>query len=409
MVSKLQCKANGKMSEKCNRGKVGASRKRKDVESDDDDSEDETSSSTRLSDGKLECLPTSKWTYDDLKELKIIYKEEEDSIESMLEDLQKSYASRKSTSVSAINKRVELYKKITMDNLTFTFGLENIRKFNKLDWNILEYKMADVLDELNKNSSSVSTAKVDEFGQKWGWIGSINRFLRIVEDLAGRSLLPVEHRTGEVKRFQEAEEKLRKSAKKHKLSTSTKMEKGEDEMFFTNLCRSFGQIFFMDPSPIRRKPFVIRNKIVTGEPDLRYHLPRTIESSKAGAVPSVVSVVEVKQASIAVTQGKSLEGKLESQVLGQVGVELFAESAYSIFNPNSFGIVCIETKLIFVYLKILREHALNILENKPIVHESKIHYTREYDILKAEDRAKIIQLMYWLGCVQQNEELLLQV
>lgn len=52
-----------------------------------------------------------------------------------------------------------------------------------------------------------------------------------------------------------------------------------------------------------------------------------------------------------------------------------------------------------------QEHALHILENKPLAHKGIIEYTREFDMLKTEDRTQILNLMYWLGCIQQNENL----
>lgn len=97
-------------------------KKRDAVHPPDDDSAEELFS-TRHADGQLERFPSSKWTYNDLKELKIIYKDE-DSIESIFEELQKTYSSKRTASVSQINKRVELYRKITIEDLTFTFDLE---------------------------------------------------------------------------------------------------------------------------------------------------------------------------------------------------------------------------------------------------------------------------------------------
>lgn len=52
-----------------------------------------------------------------------------------------------------------------------------------------------------------------------------------------------------------------------------------------------------------------------------------------------------------------------------------------------------------------QEHALQILENKPLAHKGIVEYTREFDMLKTGDRTQILNLMYWLGCIQQNENL----
>lgn len=85
--------------------------------------------------------------------------------------------------------------------------------------------------------------------------------------------------------------------------------------------------------------------------------------------------------------------------LGQVGSELFAQANTSAMYPNSLGMICMETKLIFVYLKMPKEHR-NI--TFPLRTEGKIHYTRPFDMMKAEDRAEVCEFLYWLGCVQNR-------
>lgn len=34
--------------------------------------------------------------------------------------------------------------------------------------------------------------------------------------------------------------------------------------------------------------------------------------------------------------------------------------------------------------------------------KSYIQYTKSYDIMKAEDRSEIMDLLFWLGCVQKG-------
>lgn len=41
----------------------------------------------------------------------------------------------------------------------------------------------------------------------------------------------------------------------------------------------------------------------------------------------------------------SLEEQVGPRVLGQVGLELFAETNFSVLKPNSLGIICMETKV----------------------------------------------------------------
>lgn len=339
-----------------------------------------------------------------MKEINIFYDNEEVSIESVFEDLKNSISSRDVPTSPELNRIVESYSRITSENLTFSIDLEDIRKFHQMNWNP-EYKIKEIVKDLKKNSENVSVVKVDEFGHKWGWIGTVNRFLRAVQELAGRLLQPKEYQLKEVERFQE--EKVRKAARKRKPIKQfdpTVPEEQEDDGVYTHLCLHFGKMFFLDPSPVKRKPIVIKEKIVISEPHARYDLPRGIEA-KFGSVPSVAFIIEVKRPPIAFPPGKPLEEKLGTNILGQIGIELFAESSYSVFRPNSFGIICMKTKLIFVYLKMPQEHALHILENKPLAHKGIVEYTREFDMLKTGDRTQILNLMYWLGCIQQNENL----
>ena len=58
---------------------------------------------------------------------------------------------------------------------------------------------------------------------------------------------------------------------------------------------------------------------------------------------------------------------------------------------------------IFVYLEIKEEHYLAIRDNADTSGKmATIHYTKNYDILKADSRNKILELMFWLGCVQKS-------
>lgn len=38
----------------------------------------------------------------------------------------------------------------------------------------------------------------------------------------------------------------------------------------------------------------------------------------------------------------------------------------------------------------------------PLRTEGKIHYTRPFDMMNAEDRAEVGEFLYWLGCVQNR-------
>ena len=49
------------------------------------------------------------------------------------------------------------------------------------------------------------------------------------------------------------------------------------------------------------------------------------------------------------------------------------------------------------------EHIDSIMHcEKPLKTEGKIHFTKPYDMLKAEDRAEVCEFLYWLGCFQNQ-------
>ena len=48
------------------------------------------------------------------------------------------------------------------------------------------------------------------------------------------------------------------------------------------------------------------------------------------------------------------------------------------------------------------EHINSINDKQPLKTEGKIHFTKPYDMLKAEDRAEVCEFLYWLG-IFQNE------
>lgn len=48
------------------------------------------------------------------------------------------------------------------------------------------------------------------------------------------------------------------------------------------------------------------------------------------------------------------------------------------------------------------EYFYSINLNEPHRDKGKIHYTKPFDMLKAEDRAEVCEFMYWLGCIQNH-------
>lgn len=38
----------------------------------------------------------------------------------------------------------------------------------------------------------------------------------------------------------------------------------------------------------------------------------------------------------------------------------------------------------------------------PLKSRGNIHYTRPFEMLKADDRAEVSEFLYWLGCIQNR-------
>nr|XP_022340935.1 uncharacterized protein LOC111135292 isoform X2 [Crassostrea virginica] len=154
---------------------------------------------------------------------------------------------------------------------------------------------------------------------------------------------------------------------------------------------------------VDKRTFVIGDKIVKSTPDLAYCTRQVVVGDNIDDTKTLLFVVEVKVKQIKNVTTNRLEELVDSGVLGQVGSVLFAEAFYSCLFPNSLGIMCMETKLIFVYLIMPEEHIDSIMCcEKPLKTEGKIHFTKPYDMLKAEDRAEVCEFLYWLGCFQNQ-------
>uniref|UniRef100_K1QP25 Brevican core protein n=1 Tax=Magallana gigas TaxID=29159 RepID=K1QP25_MAGGI len=147
------------------------------------------------------------------------------------------------------------------------------------------------------------------------------------------------------------------------------------------------------------RTFIFGDKRVSSVPDLAYGF-----ASRPVAVQKNVlfSVVEVEGKPVNNDMSECLEDQLDSDVLGRVGSELFAVVPHSVMFPNSLGIICMGTKIIFVYLKIKREPGeLLIL---PLNSKGIIQYTRPFDILKAQDRGDVCFTQVWIGLTDIVDE-----
>ncbi|XP_061170574.1 uncharacterized protein LOC133179913 [Saccostrea echinata] len=166
--------------------------------------------------------------------------------------------------------------------------------------------------------------------------------------------------------------------------------------FFQNYFEVFGGMFFLKKGEIPCRSFTCNNRVERNNPDLVYHF-----FSERKTEEELFFLLEVKEAPV--NQGAvDIEKQLGTRVMAQVGAELLGQSMCSVFYPSSLGILCMETKLIFVFLKITLEHSISICKGEigSSDNPGKIMYTESFDILKAEDRLKMAEFLCWLGSVQ---------
>lgn len=70
---------------------------------------------------------------------------------------------KRTFSMVEMDKRIELYTKITKETSIFMIDLEVIRKYYNKQCNP-PFKMDDIVDDLEKNLKSALSAKMDIFG-----------------------------------------------------------------------------------------------------------------------------------------------------------------------------------------------------------------------------------------------------
>ncbi|CAC5403983.1 unnamed protein product [Mytilus coruscus] len=177
---------------------------------------------------------------------------------------------------------------------------------------------------------------------------------------------------------------------------------------FTLLFMKFTEIFFLKPevSENKRTVLKIRNKVVGCVPDIGFY-EHDCERHRARLL---VMLTEVKSDALKKSANEEedsnlpqIESYLKSGVIGQIGIELVSECWNSTFCPNTLGIICMSTKIMFVYMEMNPEQYEALTKNKDLKGKtSYIQYSKPYDIMKKEDRDQLIHILFWLGCVQKQ-------
>ncbi|CAC5363726.1 unnamed protein product [Mytilus coruscus] len=200
------------------------------------------------------------------------------------------------------------------------------------------------------------------------------------------------------------------------------------EASFTYLFMKFTEICFLSPEIGEgdKTNLWIRNKKVGCLPDVHYWQQSSIPNRnvlmmlaefKSTALKTSEDTVESEEFSstedISTTDSTStstsyhkkpekspwIHSKIHPDVLAQFGHEMLAECHNSIFVPETLGIMCMKTKIIFSYLQLSNKHYRDLKGYEPGAVEnmcSHIQYTQIFDIMEAEDRNQLLDVFFWL-------------
>lgn len=218
--------------------------------------------------------------------------------------------------------------------------------------------------------------------------------------LIGRVIHPPKETVAVLKQKELMKSKKKKSKEKRHAGGSAERERPVESVYLHHFIK-FAELFFLENTAVVKRSFVFGEKIVSSTPDLEYGFAPTPSTMPTKKENTLLFVVEAKGKPINNVSSECLEDQLDDGVLRRVGYELITKIPFSVTFPNTLGIICMETKIIFVYLKVTKEDFE--LLTLPLKSPGIIHYTRSFDMLKADDRGEICEFLYWLGCIQNRD------
>lgn len=371
--------------------------------SEEDDEIDKKYTEGNLTDGRTGTLQ-----YMDFMNSNIFYNEKPDSIEEFMQDIKVDIL-KNFPDIPDFENSVKKLSSLTRDNLLFSFDMDNILKhlddgYAHKNYVEVEWMKQIRLDFVRAEQVDKALDLTNMFDRNW--FSAVKDFLISTMSLITTVLNPPEDGESLQKNKELIRQKVREKRKNkgRKLAESAERGRGPLKSVYHHYFTMIGELFFLKQRAVAKRTFIFGDKIVSSVPDLSYGF-----ASRPVAIQKnvLLSVVEVKGKPVNNDMSACLEDQLDSGVLWRVGSELYAEVPHSVMFPNSLGIICMETKIIFVYLKIKREPGeLLIL---PLKNKGSIRYTRPFDILNAQDRGEVCEILYWLGCAQNHcdRELLL--
>ncbi|XP_062586615.1 uncharacterized protein LOC134248218 [Saccostrea cucullata] len=362
--------------------------------------------------------PASQWEYNDLLFLNIFYQKTPEPLENFIRELKVAFKNREGFCPDPI-KLTNILKKQLEEDLTFSYDMKEIK-------DIRCASLKDIMDEKDEISSKINKdiQRMEINSEKFDFE---NQFCKELDSAVGKFALEAAVLFNSAARKFALETLLLlkmvlsqplsfdskvkvEETKKTRGSKKTRPRGGHsdsrclqkdaelvyaNEFYFQNYCKVFGKIFFLDEGELPMASFTFNKCLVRNRPDIIY---RFYSQSRE---EELLFITEVKKAPLK-QDTRNIEELVGGKIMGQVGAELIGQARRSAFYPNSLGILCMETKLIFVFLKISKEHAIGITKGETGKKDDpgKVIYTEPLDMLKAEDRSRMAEILFFLGCLQ---------
>ncbi|XP_062579208.1 uncharacterized protein LOC134241142 [Saccostrea cucullata] len=348
-------------------------------------------------------FPATKWDYDDLKKLNIFFDKTPEPLEEFMIEVKEDFVRK--CDCPDFSDSCRTFSQMLKESVAFSCDLQTVGQLSKHMYKnkkAVEQKMIDAIESYVQKAAEVEEDLDlnDLLNRKW--MPAVKRFAEETLKLIKKSLYPLEE--GDMLSLKIEQEKERgRTIGQERKEKSPDMNTDCFGSFFKHFSSVFGQMFFLEPDPVSRKTFYCMDKLVDSTPDLCYLIHREPVPGVIDTPDSILTVTQLKSTDkLSSDSSLSLEEQLGSRVLGQVGTSLFAETNFSLLKPNTLGILCLETKIIFVYLKLPDEHYVNVLLKTPLTTKGRISYTQPFDMLNAEDRSKIADFLYFFGCLQNK-------
>ncbi|XP_062617019.1 uncharacterized protein LOC134278745 isoform X2 [Saccostrea cucullata] len=355
------------------------------------DTEFSCSGSSISSDESRNSNPDNQWDNRDLEYLNIFFEKTPETLENFTKEVKDGYRNREGVCPNP-SRMTDILRRQLEEDLTFSYDLGEVR-------DIRCASAKDVIEAREEVSRKIKE-NVQRMQDKAEDFDSENQLCRVLESAVGKSALEVAVLFNSASRhFARETELLLKLVLREPLSSSKQNEAGPGKNYFLNFCKVFGKIFFLSEGELPLVSFTLNDCTLRKKPGIVYPWYSLARGEE------LLFITEVHEAPVN-EDTADIKDQVGTKIMGQFGIELIGQLRRSVFYPNCLGVLCMETKLIFVLLKVSKKHAISLCKGQRGSAEipGKIMYTEPLDMLKAEDRLKMAEFFFWLGCLQDPKK-----